>query len=153
MPAQHRPPVKGTSLLFDVFVLVQAVGDLLGTALRGTPLTAEEYAVYSHLLEVEPCSPTQLARDLRVPPTTVSDWVRTMTARGHAARTRSAADRRSYELALTAAGRRAHRATNRVFEAVNAAFVAELMQPEGELRGHLAEIIRAAGAVRPGRSG
>ncbi len=43
--------VKGTSLLFDVFVVAQGVGEMLGEALADGPLTPEEYAVYSHLLE------------------------------------------------------------------------------------------------------
>lgn len=143
MPAPSRPPVKGTSLLFDVFVLAQAVHEMLSTAMADSPLTPEEYAVYSHLIEVQPCSPTALARDLRVPAATVTDWVRAMTNRGHARRVPQQADRRSYHLRLTAAGSRAHRRANASFELVNAAFVAALLRPEAELRGHLADIIAA----------
>lgn len=163
MPAPNRPPVKGTSLLFDVFVLAQAVQEMLTAAMSGGPLTPAEYAVYSHLVEVQPCPPTQLARDLRVPATTVSDWVRTMIGRGHARQRRRPADRRSYEISLTAAGTRAHRRANAAFERANAVFRAELHHPEPELRGYLADIIQAtrpgstgdgrAGVARPGSSG
>ena len=148
--------VKGTSLLFDVFVLAQAVGEMLGDALADGPLTPEEYAVYSHLLETGPSTPTQVARELRVPATTVSDWVRTMTARRHVRRRRSRTDGRSYELVVTAAGVRAHRETHRLFEDVNARFLARLARPEGELRQVLAEVLAATGtpaAVTTGAAG
>lgn len=149
MPAPNRLPVKGTSLLFDVFVLAKAVQEMLAGAMADCPLTAEEYAVYSHLLEVQPCPPTALARELHVPATTVTDWVRTMTSRGHARRTPQPGDRRSYHLTLTAAGREAHQRANVAFERVNQAFVTELLRPEAELRGYLAEIV-AATRGRPG---
>ncbi len=137
--------VKGTSLLFDVFVLAQGVGEMLGEALAEGPLTAEEYAVYSHLLETGACTPTQVSRELRAPATTVSDWVRTMSGRGHVRRRRSRTDGRSYELVLTAAGVRAHRETNRLFEDVNARFLERLGRPEGEVRQVLAEVLAATG--------
>ena len=140
--------MKGTSLLFDVYVLAQVVNEMLSSAMSDSPLTPEEYAVYSHLLEVAPCPPTALARDLRVPATTVTDWVRTMTDRGHARRVARQSDRRSYDLSLTAAGVRAHRSANASFEQVNTAFLAGLLHPEAELRGYLAEIIAATGVRR-----
>ncbi len=143
MPAPTRPPIKGTSLLFDVFVLAQATQDLLGRGMAQSPLTPSEYALYSHVGETGPCTPSQIAHELRVPATTVTVWVRTLLERGHAVRTPSEADRRSYEIALTDTGVDAHAAAREAFDVVNTRFLERLPRPEGELRAALAAIIAA----------
>lgn len=143
MPAPTRPPIKGTSLLFDVFVLAQAAQDLLGRGMVDSPLTPSEYALYSHIGEAGPCTPTQLARDLHVPATTVTVWLRTMQRRGHADRAPSASDGRSYEISLNDAGLAAHARAREAFDAVNLRFLERLPRPEGELRAALAAIISA----------
>lgn len=142
-PAPHRPPIKGTSLLFDVFVLAQAVQEMLAEGMTDSPLTPSEYALYSHVGEVGPCAPSQISRDLRVPATTVTVWVREMQRRGHAERRPSPADGRSYEVGLTRAGITAHAAARDSFDMVNADFLDRLPSPEGELRSTLAGIIAA----------
>ena len=151
VPAPTRPPIKGTSLLFDVFVLAQATQELLGRGMAGGPLTPAGYALYSHLGEAGPCTPTQLARDLRVPATTVTVWLRTMRRRGHVDRTPSASDGRSYEVALSDEGLAAHAAARQLFDDVNRRFLQRLPRPEGELRAALAAIIAATAdpATRP----
>ena len=143
MPAPTRPPIKGTSLLFDVFVLAQATQDLLGRGMAESPLTPSEYALYSHVGEVGPCPPSQISRDLRVPATTVTVWVREMERRGHVVRRPSPADGRSYEVGLNDAGIAAHAAARAAFDVVNTGFVDRLPRPEGELRSALAGIIAA----------
>ncbi|WP_432478024.1 MarR family winged helix-turn-helix transcriptional regulator [Nocardioides sp. GXQ0305] len=144
MPAPTRPPIKGTSLLFDVFVLAQAVQDMLARGMVDSPLTPGEYALYSHVGEAGPCTPTAIAHDLHVPATTVSVWVRTMSERGHVVRERSEADGRSYEIALNGAGLAAHATAREAFDVVNARFLARLTRPEPELRQALAAVIAAA---------
>jgi DNA-binding MarR family transcriptional regulator len=142
-PAPHRPPIKGTSLLFDVFVLAQAVQEMLSEGMTDSPLTPSEYALYSHVGEVGPCAPSQISRDLRVPATTVTVWVREMQRRGHVERRPSPADGRSYEVGLNDAGVAAHAAARDAFDVVNSGFVDRLPVPEGELRSVLAGIIAA----------
>jgi DNA-binding MarR family transcriptional regulator len=142
-PAPHRPPIKGTSLLFDVFVLAQAVQEMLTEGMTGSPLTPSEYALYSHVGEVGPCAPSQISRDLRVPATTVTVWVREMQRRGHVVRRPSPADGRSYEVALNDAGIAAHATARAAFDVVNTGFVDRLPRTEGELRSALAGIIAA----------
>jgi DNA-binding MarR family transcriptional regulator len=124
-----------TSLLFDVFATSQAVGRLLATAMRGSPLTPAEYATYSAIFELEAATPTALATRLGMPLTTLVDHLRTMETRGHAARLPNPTDRRSYRVVLTSAGREAHRAANAGFEAAHLAFSAAL--PNGEDRPRL----------------
>lgn len=140
-----------TSLLFDVFTAGQAVSRLLATAMRGSPLTPSEYAIYSAIFELEAATPTALAARLALPLTTLVDQVRVLEARGHTARLPHPTDGRSHRIVLTAAGREAHRAANAGFEAAHRAFTAAL--PAGEQRPrHGLEDIRIA-AERAASSG
>ena len=55
-------------------------------AMADSPLTPEEYAVYSVLFDEGPHAPTELARRAGMPPTSMSHFVRGMLERGHAER-------------------------------------------------------------------
>jgi DNA-binding MarR family transcriptional regulator len=121
-----RPGPLETSILFDVFALNQAVARLLATAMRDSPLTPGEYAVYSAVFELEAASPTELARRLGMRLTTFMDQLRLVEGRGHALRVRHPTDRRSYRVVLTAEGLAAHRSANRRFEAAYQAVIARL---------------------------
>jgi DNA-binding MarR family transcriptional regulator len=134
-----RHPAVGLSALFDVFVLGQAVQELLDEGLAGAPLTAAEYAIYSQVFATPGGTPTELAAALSAPLTTVSDWVRTMRARGHLTQVARPQDRRSYGIALSVAGRAAHLETSARFATVYETFLARLPRPEHELRATLAE--------------
>ena len=144
----RQPSTDGLSALFDVFVLAQAVHELLVDAFAGAPLTPEEYALYRQLLRTPGSSPSALAHELAAPLTTVSDWVRTLMQRGHGVRQARPEDRRSYGIVLTAAGQRGHRETNRRFEHANATFLAAFGRPERELRAVLTEATLAATTAR-----
>ena len=89
---------------------------MLADGMADSPLTPSEYALYSHVGEVGPCPPSQIARDLRVPATTVTVWVRAMLGKGHAERRPSREDGRSYDVALTEAGIAAHAAAREAFD-------------------------------------
>lgn len=132
-----------TSLLYDVFVLYQSVGILLGRALSSAPLTPEEYAIYSHLLEYNRCTPSEMARDLNMPLQTVSDWVALLRKRGHLVSTTNHLDRRSYRMSLTEEGLRMQRETNTHFERAYRLFIKSLGTPEREMRAHVQEMTSA----------
>lgn len=147
MPAP-RPDPLSTSLLFDVFALNQAVGRLLAAAMRDGPLTPGEYAVYSAIFELEAASPTELASRLGMRLTTFVDQLRVVERRGHARRLAHPTDRRSYRVVLTAAGREAHRAANRLFEGAYQAFTGQLPEGPEPARQALDVVRRAAeGAI------
>ena len=137
----------GTSLLFDVFALNQAVGGMLTAAMRDGPLTPAEYAVYSAVFELEAATPTQLAARLGMRLTTFMDQLRLLEGRGHARRTEHPTDGRSYRVVLTAAGLEAHRGANRLFERANAAFVANLPAGEAAAKSALLGVRTAAESV------
>jgi DNA-binding MarR family transcriptional regulator len=127
------------SLLFDLFVLNSRVRTYLTRALAGTPLTAEEYAVYSILFEQGPTPPTQLAQIAGMPATTMSDYIRALLRRGHAEKRPHPSDARSYLLALTPEGLEAQRATGRRFRVA-------MRLVETSLDDDLAEVTRSVRA-------
>ncbi len=133
-----------TSLLYDTFVLSQSIGTMLGRALAESPLGPEEYAIYSHILEYDRCTPSEMSRDLNMPLQTVSDWVALLRKRGHLESFINDRDRRSYRISLTADGRRLHHQTNLAFEKVNRMFLKGLPRTEREMRGFVQEMIEAA---------
>ena len=136
-----------TSLLYDTFVLTQSIGTMLGRALAKSPLGPEEYAIYSHILEYDRCTPSEMSRDLNMPLQTVSDWVALLRKRGHLESVVNDRDRRSYRISLTADGRRLHHQTNLAFEKVNRLFLKRLDRTEREMRGYVQEMIDAAQAA------
>jgi DNA-binding MarR family transcriptional regulator len=136
-------PAK-TSLLYDVFVLYQSVGTMLGRALSPAPLNPEEYAIYSHVLEYNRCTPSEMARDLNMPLQTVSDWIAVLRNRGHLVSTTNDRDRRSYRISLTEEGRRIQRETNIHFERAYRLFIKSLGTPEREMRAYVQEMTGAA---------
>ena len=113
-----------------------------------SPLTPEEYAVYSVLFDEGPHAPTELARRTGMPPTSMSHFVRAMFERGHAERAQSPADRRSYRIVLTDAGLAAHAAASAAFSEADARFIGALATDEEEARAILRAIGRAATVAR-----
>jgi DNA-binding MarR family transcriptional regulator len=124
-PWQHEAG-HHLSLLFDVFALGQQVRTLLSTAMQEAGLRPDEYAAYSVVFESGPVTMTVMARELGMPVTTASDYVRAMIARGHLRRDRNPEDHRSYLLTLTAKGKRAHRTASAGFERAHQALTRAL---------------------------
>jgi DNA-binding MarR family transcriptional regulator len=134
---------RRSSVLFDLFAAGQRVRTLLATAMDGSGLTPDEYAVYSALLEFEPLSPTEMAHVVGMPTTTMSHYVREMRERGHVEEQQNPRDGRSRMLRLTASGRAAHRRANLAFEEAYRRFVAGIADPDVAKRS-LEEIETAA---------
>ena len=125
MVRQRSKPVKGLSpaevrdedvdVTFMVWLTSRATTDLVDAALAPAGLDGDEFAIYSVLTAAPSITPTELARWMAAPPTTVSSYVKRFEARGHVQREPNPADRRSYRIKLTPAGRRAHRAAADLF--------------------------------------
>jgi len=139
-----RPrPGQRTSILFDVFALAQSTRTLLQAAMRDAGLKPDEYATYSVVFEQGPVTLTEMARELHMPVTTVADYVRAMLRRGHLRKDVHPTDQRSYLLALTSTGRRAHQKANQSFERAYLALLDEL----GDLdEGHARAVLQALAA-------
>jgi DNA-binding MarR family transcriptional regulator len=138
-----EPGRRRSSVLFDLFAAGQRVRTQLATAMEGSGLTPDEYAVYSALLEFEPLSPTEMAHVVGMPPTTMSHYVREMRLRGHVEEEPNPRDGRSRMLRLTSAGRSAHGRANTAFEEAYRRFVAGIGDPDATKRS-LEEIEDAA---------
>jgi DNA-binding MarR family transcriptional regulator len=139
----HQPD-SHLSVLFELHAASRAVGALVAAAMADSPLTPEEYAVYSVLFDEGPHAPTELARRIAMPPTSMSHFVRGMLERGHAERAPAAEDRRSYRIILTPAGRRAHAAASAAFAEADHRFIRALAVDEEDARATLRAIGRAA---------
>lgn len=133
-------------MLFDVWSVSRATTGALDAALAPSGLTADEFGIYSVLTSSEVMTPTELARWMSAPPTTVSSHVKRIEARGHLVRERNPADGRSYVLRLTPAGRAAHQAAGARFLPVLDAVVASLGAKEPAVRRALANLRTALAA-------
>jgi DNA-binding MarR family transcriptional regulator len=143
-----RAPANSTlSPLFYVFAASQQAGTLVGMALRGAPLQPAEYAMYSALRELEPVSPTELARHLGMPVTTALDGIRAMVGHGHATKIANPDDGRSYFLVLTRSGHRAHDETERHFSRVDLRLSEHLGSKRATVIRALADLLDAGDAT------
>ena len=140
-------PAERTNALFDVWLVSRAATNLLDRALAPSGLTADEFGLYSVLTSAETMTPSDLARWMSAPPTTVSSYVKRLEARGHVQRVRNPADGRSYVLRLTAAGRAAHGEAGRRFLPVLDEVVAALGRREGAVRTGLRDLRDALDTV------
>ena len=104
-PVEDRTPKE--NVLFKTWLVSRSATALVDSAVAEAGLTADEFAIYS-VLRVGPVTPTELATWMAAPPTTISSSIKRLESRGHVKRAANPEDRRSYRLALTAAGVRAH---------------------------------------------
>ena len=140
----RRNPGSRLSVLFELYAATGAARTLVAAAMVDSPLTPEDYAVYSILFDEGPHAPTELAARAGMPPTSMSHLVRRMLERGHAERASSPDDRRSYRIVLTDAGLAAQAAASRLFADADDEFVRALALDEEEARATLRAIRRAA---------
>jgi DNA-binding MarR family transcriptional regulator len=135
------------TLLLDLLVVQRAVGDLLDAALAETGVRPVEYAVYGQLAK-GPLTPRELSLLLGLPPSTLTGVLRAIEQRGHTERTVDPDDRRSYRLALTSAGKRAHTRARARFRIALGVLHEELPDAPEEARAMLLRIDEALGRAR-----
>lgn len=135
-------------MTFLVWLASRATTDLIDAALASSGLDGDEFAIYSVLTAASTITPTELARWMAAPPTTVSSYVKRFEARGHITREPNPSDRRSYRIKLTPAGRRAHRAAAQHFHPVRIRVEAALGQQATEVREALLALRAALDDVR-----
>ena len=116
----------------------------MAAAMADAGLRPDEYAVYSVLVDDGPSRPTDLAKAVGMPPTTMSHYVRAMLERRHVERRPDPADGRAYRLHLTREGRRAHARAADAFEEANGRFLAALRLTDTSVRSTLRAVGTAA---------
>jgi DNA-binding MarR family transcriptional regulator len=125
---------EDVDVTFLVWLTSRATTDLLDAALMPTGLTGDEFAIYSVLTAAPSITPTELARWMAAPPTTVSSYVKRFERRGHVQRQPHPGDRRSYRIKLTPEGRQAYRAAADLFLPVRTRVIDALGPREAEVR-------------------
>lgn len=163
MVRQRSTSVKGLSaaevreedvdVTFMVWLTSRATADLLDAALAPAGLDGDEFAIYSVLTASRPITPTELARWMAAPATTVSSYVKRLEARGHVRREPNPSDRRSYRLKLTPEGHRTHRAAVKLFSPLSARVAAGLGEQEERVRDALVTLRTVLDEIRNAPSG
>jgi DNA-binding MarR family transcriptional regulator len=95
----------------------------------------------------EPVTPTELAREMGLRPTTASDYVETLVELGHVRREPNPEDRRSYLLTVTEAGWTAVERAKKPTMAAHALVESNLGRPLGEVEQALDDLIVALEAA------
>ncbi len=145
-PPDMRDPGLG-NVLFDTWLVSRAVHSLIDDVIKPTGLDADEFAIYSVLSRGEGMTPSELARWMSAPATTVSSYVKRFEKRGHVDRVPSTEDRRSYRLLLTTEGRTAHRRAGELFRPTLAEVDQALGQQGPNVRLQLLELRRVIDAI------
>ncbi len=141
---RNRTTVKVQPGLFlQPFVVSQLSGAVVVGVVEGSEVSATEYALTSWLKVAGDATPTELAADLGLSPTTVSAMIDRLVRKKQIRRVRHPEDGRSYRLELTAAGERTNnRNGRRLTEA--------LQRLRGHLEGDPEEILAAMRLLEDG---
>lgn len=130
------------NVLFDTWLVSRAVHSLIDDVIKPTGLDSDEFAIYSVLSRGDGLTPSELARWMSAPATTVSSYVKRFEKRGHVDRVPSVEDRRSYRLVLTADGRATHRSAGELFQSTLADVDETLGEQGPEVHRQLLELRR-----------
>jgi len=98
------------NVLVDVWLIKTLATSAVEDALAGSPMSADEFAIYGLIVDLEPITAADLVRATGLPPTTVSGILARCERRGELERVANAADRRSALLRLTDRGVAVYRA-------------------------------------------
>lgn len=142
MSEQRRP-----SLLFDLYAAFQLTGQLLELELAGADVPVEDFALYSALVHFERGTPTQLARHLGMPLSTLLFRFGKIESRGHGIRERNPRDGRSSLLGLSERGRRAFDITRPGFSEVLLSVHRHLAMDSDAVQDAVADLVCAVGAA------
>ncbi len=134
--------------LFLVWLASRSTVDLLDSVLESADLTGDEFAIYSVLDGAKGMTPSDLARWMAAPATTVSSYLKRFAARGHVTREPNPDDRRSYLVRLTPAGRRAHQAGVALFRPVRGQVSDALAEHDGDVREALLRVRTVVDGLR-----
>jgi DNA-binding MarR family transcriptional regulator len=118
-------------------VLSQLTGALVDTIVEGSGLTSREFAVASWLALVQPATPSDLAADLGLAPTTLSALIERLVRKRQVRRVRNPDDGRSYLLELTARGVETNARNGRRFREVMGRLRANLEGDHEEILGQM----------------
>lgn len=139
--AEESP--RSWDVLFDLWLLKQAVYPLIDQAISRTKLSADDFGLYLMVGDFQPVSPGDIATYSGMRANTVSAAIQRMDRRGHVVRTPNEHDGRSILVALSDTGLAV------TAEAIDAArLVMERLDPLMDIRSGQQAIERLNDAVR-----
>ncbi len=141
------------NVLFRVWLASRAAMALVDDALTSSELDGDEFAIYSMVAAAPGITPTELARWMAAPATTVSSFVKRLESRGHTERVANPADRRSYGIRLTQEGQHAHEGAATLFAPALNQLVVTLGADHPNVRHGLRHLRRAIDDVRAPNAG
>jgi DNA-binding MarR family transcriptional regulator len=141
---------RNVDTLFMVWLVSRSTAGLLDTALRAVNVSADEFAIYSILNKAPGITPSELARWMAAPATTVSSYLKRLETRGHLIRLAHPQDRRSYRLALSDSGELKYQAAKALFAPVRSRVTRGLAAEEGDVRRTLLRLRAVLDDVRQG---
>jgi DNA-binding MarR family transcriptional regulator len=147
MDTQARRQARGRNFAFSLFISSGLLGRLFEEEFRRTRVRTTEFGLLSAIGLPGGVTPTALAEQLGVPPTTLSARIRALEQRRYVRRIRNVDDGRSYRLELTPAGRRAWERGWPALRAVLARTEEQLDVPIDDLEETLVELERALRAA------
>jgi DNA-binding MarR family transcriptional regulator len=141
----ETPELPGrANAFFRLYVLSQLMGTLLDRELGDIP---DGFGVYSVIGSMGRITPTELARMVGMPPTTLSGHIERLTRDGVVRRVENPDDRRSYLLELTPAGTEAFHAGGERLHRAIAELDRHLDRPVDEVLDGLEALDRALRAA------
>jgi DNA-binding MarR family transcriptional regulator len=142
-----RRPERPASILLELYVMSQIGGTLLRAELEAAGVEVDSFGFLSTIAVLEPPTPSQLAAELGLPLTTVSDTVQRLVDRGYVRREPNPEDGRSVLIHLTDRGRKMARDASPAVRATQQRIAAELDRPLAEVRAVLDDLERAMRAA------
>ncbi len=139
---------RNVDTLFMVWLVSRSTAGLLDKALRPVDVSADEFAIYSILNRAPGITPSELARWMAAPATTVSSYLKRLETRGHLVRLAHPQDRRSYRLALSDSGELKYQAATALFAPVRSRVTRRLAAEEGDVRSALLRLRAVLDDVR-----
>jgi DNA-binding MarR family transcriptional regulator len=139
-----KPGRNEIDLLQELYSTGLLVGLLVDAELAKIGVPDRLFSFIGWLTRLQPITPSALAAETGLPPTTIRDYIRRLVASGDVRKVPNPADGRSYHLVLTAKGQRT---ADRGLTAVVATFEAidrHLDHPAGDHLENIRELRRAA---------
>ena len=144
-----------STVLLQLWTAAHMAERLVAEHMERAGVSDEKFALLSRIALDGPVTPTVLAAEMGVPPTTLADAVRRLDERGEIERLPNPADGRSHLLRLSPAGRRRVEAAAPAVWGALEELRGHLGVPSEEVEAALDELhrsLRAATAQRPERN-
>jgi len=130
-------------LLLEPYVVAQLTGSLVERVVSGSDLSASEYALTSWLNVRGSATPSQLAEELGLAPTTLSAMVDRLVRKKQLRRVRHPDDGRSYILELTPDGKATNARNGERLQAALNALKLNLEQDQDDILNALGQLENA----------